>query len=68
MGEIGMDKVIPQLAGRALANADLILAFLAAFLMQLQAACLSAVVVAEEARFDAPAQHAAGGIPLPLFR
>lgn len=37
-------------------------------LMQLQAAFLSSVVDAADARALAPEQHAAGGCPLPLTK
>lgn len=68
MGETSNGNEIPQLAGRAFASSGFKLMLFAAFLRQLQAVCLSAVVVAADARLEAPAQHGGGGAPLPLFR
>jgi hypothetical protein len=68
LGETVKGKVIPQLAGRACANWGLGFICLEADLMQLQAACLSAVVDAEAWIAEIPEQHAAGGFPVPFMR
>lgn len=59
---------MPQFPGRDFASSGLTFMLLEAFLRQVHAACLSAVDVVLDARFDAPAQQSAGGDPLPLFR
>lgn len=68
LGETSKGNEILQLDGRDLASSGLRLIFFAAFLRHPQAVCLSAVVVADEARLDAPSQQGLGGAPLPLFR
>lgn len=68
LGETGTGKVIPQLVGSAWANWELGFIFWAAVLMHPQAVFLSAVLVAADARAEAPLQHAAGGFPDPLLR
>lgn len=67
-GETAIGNEIPQFPGRDLASSGCRLMFLEAFLRQVQTVCLSAEVVAVEARFDAPAQQVTGGSPLPLFK
>lgn len=68
VGETVKGNETPQLLGSACASAVLTLRFFDAFLMQLQAVCLSAVVVAEVERVETPAQHGEGGFPLPLVK
>ncbi|KAG9450377.1 hypothetical protein H6P81_010342 [Aristolochia fimbriata] len=61
-------NVIPQLPARALAAASLGCIFFAAVWIQVQAACLSAVVEAAFANLVAPLQQSEGGFPVPLLR
>lgn len=68
VGETVNGKVIPQFPGRAWAAWAFRLMFLATVLMQSQAALLSAVVVAADARDEAPEQQPAGGFPVPFTR
>lgn len=68
LGETSKGKVIPQFAGRDFASPEFTFMLLETFLRQVQAVCLSAVVVAADARVAAPAQHGDGGAPLPFFR
>lgn len=68
LGEIVNGKLIPQFPGRAWAAWTLGFIFLAAVLMQSQAALLSAEVDAADTRAEAPEQQAAGGFPVPFTR
>ena len=68
LAETAKGKVMPQFCGSACASSGLGLMLLEADLMQLQAAFLSADVDVADTRADAPAQHAAGGFPLPFTR
>jgi len=68
VGEMVKDKLIPQFPGRACANWSLKLVLFDTVLRQLQADCLSAVLVIATERKEAPLQQAVGGNPLPLFK
>lgn len=68
LGEMGKPKLIPQFPGSDLASSAFGFSVREADWRQVQAARLSAVVLAAAARALAPEQQADGGIPLPLLR
>ena len=65
--DIVKGRVIPQRPGRAFAVASVTFVCRKAALTQPQIAILSAADFAEDATLLNPAQHAAGGTPVPLL-